>query len=114
MNLAEMQKVMLDYCRDIDQAIDEMRQAGVDVAVAERVYRNARSDAWGRATGGNVRQREAWVDARTAEERAERDKAENRRRDAIELVKARQAELSAYQTLVTAHRAEAEFVRTGP
>ena len=114
MTLAEMEQAMLTYCQYIDRGIEVMREAGAALAVAERAYQEARSEAWGHARGENVKQREAWVDAHTAAFREERDRAENRRRDAIEAVRARQSQLSGFQTMVSAHRAEAEFVRTAP
>lgn len=114
MTLAEMTDEMLRLSKKIDAGVAEMVNAGEHLAVAEHQYRKARAVAWSEAKGANVPQREAWVDADTADQRLERDRAENSRRAAIEAVKARQGQLSALQTLMSAHRAEAEFVRTGP
>jgi hypothetical protein len=105
----------------IDDGIAVMRKQSVALAEAEMVYRKAKAVAWVECptdeegkrewTAGR---REAWVNAQTAELRRDRDLAEAMRQAALEAVRARRAQLSALQSLLSAHRAEAEFVRTGP
>jgi hypothetical protein len=59
-------------------------------------------------------ERAALVDADTADLRYARDVAEGIRRAALESVRARSQQISMYQTLVNAHKSEADFARTGP
>lgn len=114
MNLAAATEEMLRLSKLIDAGVAEMTNAGEHLAVAEHHYRKARAQAWHSARGENVSQREDWVNAHTADKRLARDRAENDRRAAIEAVRARQAQLSALQTLVRAHKAEAELAGYGP
>ena len=114
MNFDEMQTEALRLCRLIDQGVAAMVNAGEQLAVAEHNYRKARAVAWDEITDGTAGHREALVDGTTADLRMIRDKAEAARRGAIEAVRARQGQLSALQTLMSAYRAEAEFVRTAP
>ena len=103
----------------IDDGISVMRKQSVALADAEMNYRKAKAVAWVECptdaegkrewTAGR---REAWVNAETAELRRARDLAEAMRQAALEAVRARRAQLSALQSLLSAHRAEAEFVRT--
>lgn len=98
----------------LDAALDELRTQAQKQAEAERDYRKARAKAWLEAPKGLAKYREAWVDSVTADHRFERDLAEGLRLSALELVRSRRAQISMLQSLLNAHRAEAEFVRTGP
>jgi hypothetical protein len=104
----------------IDKGLDALRIYAHESAAAERDYRHLRALSWLatprerdslKLTAG---EREAMVDAETAEARYTRDLASDMRQAALEAVRARRAQLSAYQSLLAADRAEAEFVRTGP
>jgi hypothetical protein len=57
---------------------------------------------------------EAEVDELTADLRFARDRADYLRQVALEAVRSRRQQLSAWQSWVAAERAEAEFVRTSP
>ena len=115
MTPADMQKEMLRLCRLIDAGIDSMREGAERAATAEMEYRKAVAVAWfSTSTDMLAGQRQAEVNARTADLRRDRDIAEDMRVTAREAVRARQAQLSALQSLMNAHRAEAEFVRTAP
>ena len=112
---------MLRLSRLIDAGIEMSRTQAVELADAENTYRKAKAYAWVQCPkdepGGRewtAARREAWVDAEVADRRRGRDLAEAMRDAAREAVRARQAQLSAWQTLVRAHQAEAEFARTGP
>lgn len=115
MTPAEMQVEMIRLSGLINSGIDSMREGAERAARAEMEYRKGRAQAWV-STDSNLlaAHRLAEVDARTAELRYERDLAEDMRVTAREAVRARRAQLSALQSLMSAHRAEAEFTRTQP
>lgn len=97
----------------LEDALEEYRRSGVSEAETERAYRMGRAEAW-LDVSGNVKQKEDQVNARTADLRFERDMAQAVRRSAYEALRVYESELSAFQTLANAHRAEAEFAKTGP
>ena len=98
----------------LDNGLKALRDSAVEVANAEFDYRKAKAIAWQSAPAGTVPMREAWVEAETAEQRQRLDLAEGSRSAALEAVRSRRQQLSAVQSLLAAHKAEAEFVRTGP
>lgn len=98
----------------IDEGIRALSQYAHEVAQAEHDYRKAKAIAWQTAPAGTVPMREAWVDAETAEQRQRLDLAEGSRSAALEAVRSRRQQLSAIQSLLAAHKAEADFARTGP
>ena len=98
----------------LDNGLNALREAAVEVAAAEFEYRKAKAIAWQTAPAGTVPMREAWVDAETAEQRQRLDLAEGSRSAALEAVRSRRQQLSAVQSLLAAHKAEADFARTGP
>lgn len=104
----------------MDKSIDNYREAVRDAATAERDYRLLKARKWAEAPTAEKRgewtaaQREAWVNAETANARMERDIAEGVRFAAYEAVRNYRAQLSSLQSLLNADRAEAEFARTGP
>jgi hypothetical protein len=123
--LADYEKDMLRLSHLIDAGIEMSREQAVNLSHAEMVYREAKAEAWDRCpidppeVKSGERQwtaarREAWVNAQTAAHRHDRDLAEAIRDSAREAVRARQVQLSALQTLIKAHQAEAEFARTAP
>ena len=110
----EMGKEMIRLSHQIDLGVDSLRSYSEQAAEAEAEYRKAKAQAWVSVpTDLLAAHRQAEVDARTADLRRSRDMAENMRRASIEAIRSRQAQLSALQSLMSAHRAEAEFVRTG-
>lgn len=100
--------------RLLDAGLDVLRSTAQELAEAERDYRKARALAWVTQTEGTAGQKEAQVDAQTADLRYARDVAEGMRRAALESVRARSTQISMWQTLVNAHRAEAELAGKGP
>jgi hypothetical protein len=98
----------------LDNGLDALRRYAGEAAQAEFDYRKAKAIAWQKAPAGTVPMREAWVDAETAEQRQRLDWAEGSRSAALEAVRSRRQQLSAVQSLLAAHKAEAEFARTGP
>lgn len=115
MTPAEMGAEMLRLSKNIDSGISHLVSAVRECAEAEAEYRKATAQAWVSVDSSLLAaQRQAGVEARTSEMRKARDIAEGMKRAAIESIRARQSQLSALQSLMSAHRAEAEFARTAP
>lgn len=98
----------------IDRGVMAITEAASAEAHAEHTYRKAKALSWLAAPAGTVPEREAWVNADTADERLERDLASGRHRAAWEALRSRRAQMSALQSLLAVHKAEAEFERTRP
>lgn len=113
MNLQEASQELQRLNRLLDAGLDVLRSTAEETASAEREYRKARALAWVNNTEGTAAFREAQVDAQTADLRYARDVAEGMRRAALESVRARATQISMLQTLLNAHKSEANFVRTG-
>lgn len=97
----------------LDKGVQALREAAVAVAQAEHEYRRAHAEAYLRTTG-TVGEREAQAYLLIDDKRFERDVAENGKLAALEALRSRRAQISAVQSLLTAHKAEADFARTGP
>jgi hypothetical protein len=98
----------------LDAGLKDLEGASRRLAETERAYRKAKGLAWVDQLSGAVAFREAQVDAATADLRFARDLAEGLRRSAYESIRSRTAQISAIQSLLSAHREEARFGRTGP
>lgn len=111
---------MLRLSRLIDQGIDELRQASQQLAEMEHAYRYAKAQAWtavDKTKDGAKRlaaEIEADVDALSADHRYHRDLAEANRQTALESIRSRRQQLSAWQSWMAADRVEAELARTAP
>jgi hypothetical protein len=114
MNIGEYVSEVERFNSLIDNGLQALRTASVDVAHREFEYRKAKAIAWQTAPAGTVPMREAWVDAEIAEQRRNLDLAEGSRSVSLEAVRSRRQQLSAIQSLLAAHKAEAEFARMGP
>ena len=114
MDLAEMTAEVRRLSRQLDNGLDVLRETAESLAQAEAAYRKAKALAWVKFTEGTAGYREAQVDADTAELRYKRDVADGVRKAAIESVRSRRTQISALQSLLAAHKAEAEFSRTAP
>lgn len=95
----------------LDKGIAALREAGVAYAEAEHAYRSAKAMAYLETESGTVAEREAHVYAIMGEHRRTRDLADGQKVAALEAVRSRRAQLSALQTLISAHRAEVELAR---
>jgi hypothetical protein len=93
----------------IDAGINTLVRASKDMAHAEHALRVATAMAWAEAPSGTVPFKEAWVEARAANEKLALDLSESERYNALEAVRSRRAQLSAVQSIMAAHRAEAEL-----
>lgn len=100
----------------LDAGLKAVRDQTHAYATAEKNYRQTRAAAWVEVKTLTMlaKEKEDEVDARSADARYARDLADGMRQAALEAVRSRRAQLSALQSLLGAHRAEAEFARTGP
>lgn len=104
----------------LDKGLEALRSYAREYAAAEAAYRKSKAEHWittPRIRDGEkitVFDRQAQVDAATADLRMVRDLAQDMRQAALEAVRSRRAQLSALQSLLAAERAEAEFARTAP
>jgi hypothetical protein len=97
----------------IDKGVAALRDAAFAYAQAEHDYRRAKAEAY-LATVGTVAEREAQAYGVVGDLRRGRDMADAGRLAALEAVRSRRTQLSALQSLLAAHRSEADFARTGP
>jgi hypothetical protein len=97
----------------LDKGVQALRQTGLEFAQAEHDYRQAKATVYP-DTVGTVAEREAQTYGMVGDLRHRRDAADAVRTAALEAVRSRRAQLSAVQTLLHAHKAEADFERTGP
>jgi len=95
----------------IDKGVSALRDAAVAYAEAEHEYRERQAMAYLEMEQGTVAEREAHVYAVVGDWRRRRDLADGQKLAALEAVRSRRAQLSALQTLIAAHRAEAELAR---
>jgi hypothetical protein len=95
----------------LDRGLHALRQSAQEWAEAEHEYRQAKAQGW-LAAKGTVNERESMVEMRAGDLRRRRDLAEGMRMSALEAVRSRRAQLSALQSILAAHRAEAEYDRT--
>lgn len=96
----------------LDDALAFGKRMVREYAEAEAAYREAKSYAWVQSDGDLLaKQREAWVDAATAQKRKARDIAEGMKQMALEAIRSRRAQISALQTLANVEKAEMELAR---
>ena len=112
--LAELVDEARRLSRQIDAGVDVLRKAAARGAHAEYDYRMAIAKAYVTVGEGTVPERQAQVQADTAGLRLVRDLAEGQRVAALEALRSRRAQLSALQSLLAAHRSEADHAYYGP
>jgi len=95
----------------LDKGIMALRDAAVAYAEAEHEYRSQNAMAYLETESGTVAEREAHVYALVGDYRRRRDLADGQKLAALEAVRSRRAQLSAVQSILSAHRAEAELAR---
>lgn len=95
----------------LDRGVGALRDAARDYADAEHEYRLAHAKAY-LESSGTVGEREAQVYIAVGTLRRDRDYSDAVRSAALEAVRSRRTQLSAVQSLLAAHKSEAEFVRT--
>lgn len=118
MNLYEMEAEVRRLCSRLDVALAELRENATDLANSEAFYRKEKAIAWVEVKDAlpkaTVPEREAWVNSRTADLRLVRDMAENMRQVGLESVRSLRTQLSACQSVLAAHTAEAKLASFGP
>jgi hypothetical protein len=110
-NLADATDEMKRLNDLLDAGLKTMREQSGEYAEAEMEYRQAKATAWLSAPQGTVPEREAFVNGNTAEKRKRRDLADGLRQSAYAAVRARQQQISALQSLLSAEKAEMELAR---
>lgn len=113
MTYQELSDEMVRLSALLDQAQAELLAKVREAAETEHEYRLARSSAFLSASG-TVAEKEAHTDQACASKRRDRDIAEGLKVAALEQIRSARAQLSACQTLASAHKAEAELARSGP
>lgn len=113
-NLRELVDEAKRLSDNLDEALAELRKAGLEEATAERDYRKAVAQAWLVAPEGTVPERQAWVRGETADKRYRRDNARARRRTANQSLESRQKQISLLQSELKAYKAEADVSSYGP
>jgi hypothetical protein len=98
----------------LDKGVMALRDAAVAYADAEHEYRTRNAMAYLETESGTVAEREAHTYALVGDYRHRRDLADAAKVAAIEALRSRRTQLSAIQSVLAAHRAEAELARTGP
>jgi hypothetical protein len=95
----------------LDKGVAALREAAVAYAEAEHKYREAKAMAYLETESGTVAEREAHVYALVGGYRRDRDLADAARLAALEALRSRRAQISAVQSVLSAHRSEAELAR---
>lgn len=99
----------------LDDALGYLRRQVAELAEAENVYRKARARSWVQVDrAATAREKEDAVNAATADARERRDLADGMRQAALEAVRSRRQQISAWQSLMNAMRAEADALNFGP
>lgn len=113
MNAEQLAQQMLNLCKQLDDCQAELEACVKEEVAAERAYGIAKSAAY-LGTSGTVGEREAHTTKAVADERYRAHLAEGLSKSALEAVRSKRAQLSACQTLVSAHKEEAKLARYGP
>jgi hypothetical protein len=98
---------------ELTAAIGELREASGDWAKKDNAMRIAKAKAFLKATGKNKEEREANADPHWEKERLAANEAEGEKNVCVEQVRSLRAQISAYQSLIYASRAEHESIRYG-
>ena len=112
-DLATIHQDMMHFSASINESLDELRTRAVESAELDASLKRHWSAAF-LCAEGTVRERECHADQETADRHQRALIARALEKSATEAVRSRRQQLSAMQTLASAHKAEAEFVRTAP
>jgi hypothetical protein len=113
LTLVEIEQEMLRFSHLLDAGLAKLRETAGEYAAADVAYKRAYSEAFLRAEGAGVHREQVAVDASLAEREAVKN-LEGLNVAALEAVRSRRTQISALQSLLAAHKAEADFSRTGP
>lgn len=117
LDLGDAAQEMARLSRLLEDGLAAMRRYAEEYANAEHDYRKAKAQAWvatPKMEDGKpviAKEREAIVDAATAPERRARDLADAMRQAALEAVRSRRGQVSAWQSLLAAQREEDGVLR---
>jgi len=114
LNLPDLAAECRRLSSKIDAGVTSLNTSARQSAEAEREYRKQKAQAWALHTEGTAKEREAQVDATTADLRYARDLAEAGRQAALEALRSRRAQASMAQSLMGVLRSEIEFAKYGP
>lgn len=109
----EIVEEMLALSGILDADLSTLHANEVEYAQADNAYRAAKAKAY-LAASGTIPERDAKVDEKCGDERLAQRMADAKRYAAREAVRTRRAQLSAWQSIANAAKAEAELVRTAP
>ena len=115
-------QLMLTTSRELDEAQQELRKAGIQEATTANDYRKAAATSMLSLAGMNapdgkrlaVAEKEARAELAVGDLHLKKDLAEVWHRAMQESVRNKRQQLSALQSISGAVRAEAELLRTGP
>lgn len=108
LNLQSLQIAILDAVNDLREANIALRDAGIAWAERDTKYRRSKAIAY-LATSGTVAERQAHVDRTCEKEMLEAHAAECAKEAAKELVRSLVTTISAFQSLLSSHKIEAEL-----
>lgn len=121
LDLEEYKEELRRLSKLLDDGLAALRRYATEYADSEEAYREAQARAWlvaPRKSDEGERwiaaEREAWVNGETRKLRRNRDLADDMRKAAREAVRARQGQISAWQSQLNAEREEMSFARFGP
>jgi len=104
---------LLQAVRDLRDAMAELETRSRDAAQFDRAWRLAKAQSYA-ATEGTIPEREAAVERETAHLRFEAKASEDLRVSALEAVRSHRTIVSAFQSVVSASKAEAELAKWEP
>lgn len=113
LNLADIEKEIMRFSHLLDAGLAKLRETAQEYATADVAYKRCYSEAFLRASG-TVSEREQVATSAALQERHDVKHLEGLNVAALEAVRSRRTQISALQSLLAAHKAEAEFARTGP
>lgn len=108
---AELNTAMLDKSAQVDEALDQYREANREWVNADRTARIARAQAYLVSKGKTVAEREAFVEIECDSETFEEHRLDSLRNGAKEALRARLAQLNALQSMASAIREEMRLAR---
>ena len=113
MNLAEIEKEIMQRSHQLDAGINALNSAARAYAEAYHTYKKLYAEAFLTSDGAGV-MREQIATKAALQAEFEAKMAEGVVRSASAAIQARRAQISALQSLLAAHKAEADFDRVGP
>ena len=114
MNLAEIESEIMKFSHLLDESLAYARKKVHEHAKADVAYKGKYAEAFLRVEGAGVLREQLALTPEVLQAREEAQLASDMVKVALSAIQARRTQISALMTLLSAHRAEAEFARTGP